>query len=170
MRKLLLLLCAIFLMLSARSQQKVAIRNLWARPEVHITYNGYKLAFTIRDIDKTLGFLREAGDIAAPPTCELDTGRDYFYEIATGLHPEYQYPIQEVMHTLAGAYLLNLGHVVIIAPGRKKPLKEIIVNFSATEPGEEKALVTFYDPANRAIIFQGWLNMAIYKRDLGIWD
>lgn len=170
MRKLLLLFTAIFLTLSSSGQHKVALRNLWAKAEVHIVYNGYKLAFTIRDINKTLTLLREAGDITVPATCELDSGRDYYYEIAVGLHPEYQYPIQDVMHTMAGAFLLTAGHAEIMAPGRKKPVKEIMVDFAATAPGEEKALVTFYDTENRAIIFQGWLNMAIYKKDLGIDD
>ncbi len=151
------------------AQHPVTLRNLWARPQVHVVFNEYILSFKIRDIDKALGFLREIGDSTYPATCGLDTAKDFAYELYPGQHTEFRYPMQPLLQNGVGAFLLTAGHAVVINK-KKKALSEIIVDIDPPESGDTATLVTCYDPKTNKMIFQGKMSMDIYKRDLGIDD
>ncbi len=169
MKSYFIFLLALLLPISLCAQHPVAMRNLWARPQVHAIFNEYTLSFTIKDIDKSLALLRETGDNTHELTCGLDTAQNYTFELFPGSHAEYRYPIQAVLQNLIGCFLLTAGHAEI-KNKRNKVLKEVIVDIEPLEPGDSVALVSFYDPKTKAMVFQGRLPADLYKKDLGIDD
>lgn len=154
---------------SARAQHPVPLRNLWMRPQVHVVFNEYTLSFTIRDIDKSLGFLASIGDTTYGMQCGLDTGKNYVYELYPGTHTEYKFPMQPLLQNGVGCFLLTAGHAVV-QNKKHKALREIIVDIDPLEPGDTIAMISFYDPKTKKMVFQGKMATRLYKKDLGIDD
>ncbi len=165
----LVLLLALLQSCMLYAQHPVTMRNLWDRPQVHVIFNEYTLSFKIRDIDKTLGFLREIGDSSFDAKCGLDTSLNYIYELFPGLHTEFRYPMQPILQNAVAAFLLTAGHAHIINK-KHKVLPEIIVDIEVAERGDTTSFVTCYDPKTKAMIFQGKMALDLYKKDLGFDD
>ncbi len=169
MRKQVFFLLAMVLSTTLYAQHPVKIRNLWTRPQVHVFFEGYKVSFAIRDINKTLALLRQAGDSTHASVCKLDTAKDYNYALMHGTDLQYRDAMEPFIQNLVGPFLLTAGRAVVES-GRHKVLKEIIVDIQYTSLGGDTVFVEFFDPANNKRIFSGMMPVAIYGMDLGIDD
>ncbi|NDC39957.1 MAG: hypothetical protein EBZ77_00130 [Chitinophagia bacterium] len=162
---LLLLLCTS----SAVAQRIVTTRNLWVRPEVHITFNGYTLSFALKDINKTLKLLESDGTPYTDAQLKLDTGQQYAVELYPGLRMEYQFPVQALIQNVTGAYLMSIGKVEIKDP-RQRVVTSFILDVDYDSHGASQYLVTCFDTRRKTMIFQGRLPASLLNRDIGIDD
>lgn len=167
MKSWLLLLAALILSWSSFAQRTVKIRNLWAKPQVHVLFRGYTVSFTIKDINKALLLLAETGDSTYGLSSRLDEKKEYALELYPGSRTEYRNVLQPMIQKGVGAYLLTAGHAVIKRKRHKK-LKEMLIDIGARGIGENDILITVYDPKNRKMVFQGRMKIEMYNKDLGI--
>jgi len=154
---------------NAWCQKLVTMRNLWVKPEVHITFGDYTVAFTVHDINKSLKFLHEEGNIWGDSTYQLDTGKQYYAEIMAGLKMEYQFTVQAVLQNAVGAYLLSIGRAEV-KDKKGVTLKTIVADVTYAENGEDVHFASFYSPKNNQLLFQGRLPATLRNRDIGIDD
>ena len=167
MKSIVLLLATFFLSVSAFAQHTVKIRNLWAKPQVHIYFEQYTVSFTIKDINRALVLLAETGDSTTYGlNAHLDEHKEYYIDLFRG-NTEYHNNLQPMMQHDIAAFLLTAGHAVIKRK-RHRPLKEIIVDVSIPSVGENDVLVRVFDPKNNKTVFQGRMKVDMYNKDLGI--
>ncbi len=158
---------ALLLCFSASGQRTIQLRNLWAVPEVHVVFNGYKLSFTIKDINKTLLLLAGTGDTTWGLTSGLDTALTYNVEVYEK-RQMYNKDLQEMMQNAVGPFLLMSGHAQVRRKGRRK-LKSIIADIEPVNRDDHEAYIRFYDPRKHKMIFCGYMAVDMYRKDLGIW-
>jgi hypothetical protein len=159
---------AIFLLLSINTyaQRTVKLNKLWEKPQVYVAFEGYTLSFKIKDINRALVLLAEAGDSSYGLHSGLDSAGRYTLELFPGSQTEYRTKLQALMQKGVGVFLLLAGHAEIKA-GRRK-LKEIIADIQPIERDEPFVLVNFYDPKNNRLLFSGSMLTDMYNKDLGI--
>ena len=160
----------LFLLLSGylHAQQPIPIRNLWARPQVHVVFGEYTVSFTIRDINKALQLLRDNGQVFATPYCGLDTSKNYYFELYPGSHAEYKDTMQPLLQNQVAAFLLSAGRAEVMK--NKKPLGTIIMDLGEADLGEPSVFVSFFDPKSKTMLFSGKMPVCLYKKDIGIDD
>jgi hypothetical protein len=166
MKTIALLFTAVVFCLPAYAQRTVQMRNLWAEPQVHVVFGKYTVSFTVRDINKALRLLADAGDYTFDTTSALDTGRVYLAELYPG-KMVYTNPLQRLLQNGVGVFLLASGHAVV-KNKKHNTLPAITANI---EPAGEDAVVTystFFDPKTNDMIFCGKMPLALYGKDLGI--
>ena len=167
MKSAALLLFAFILSLHTLAQTTIQMRNLWARPQVHVLFNGYNISFTIKDIDRALELLYETGDTTFGTSCGLDTSSNYTFELFPGTKMEYHNPLEPLIQQGVGAFLLSAGHAYIEDP-KHRILKAIVADIQPLPPGVDDAYLLFYDPRNNKMLFSGKMAADMYKKDLGI--
>lgn len=149
------------------AQRTVKLHNLWAKPQVHVLFEGYTLSFKIKDINRTIELLNEIGDTTFGTTSGLDTLRHFALELYPGLRLQYRNALQPLMQRGVGCFLLLSGQAYIINKNKKK-LKEIVANILPVKGDDELAYVNFYDPKNNKLLFSGCMPVGLYNKDLGI--
>ena len=149
------------------AQRTVKLHNLWAKPQVHVLFEGYTLSFKIKDINRTMEILNEIGDTTYGITSGLDTLRQYPLELYPGLRLQYRNALQPLMQRGVACFLLLSGQAHIVNK-RKKKLKEIVANILPVKGDDELAYVNFYDPKNNKLLFSGCMPVGLYNKDLGI--
>ena len=149
------------------AQRTVKLHNLWAKPQVHVLFEGYTLSFKIKDINRTIELLNEIGDTTYGITSGLDTLRQFPIELYPGLKLQYRNTLQPLVQRGVGCFLLLSGQAYIVNK-KKKKLKEIVANILPVKGDDELAYVNFYDPKNNKLIFSGCMPIGLYNRDLGI--
>ncbi len=167
MKSISLFLPALILSYSTFAQHTVQIRNLWAKPQVHVLFEGYTISFTIKDINKSLLLLAGTGDSTYGVSSVLDTGRQYAVELYPGTRLAYRNDLQPLLQKGVGAFLLTAGHAEI-KDEKRKVLKEVIVDVGTAPLGQNDVVVKVYDPKNNKLIFWGMMNQWMYNKDLGI--
>ena len=167
MKRIALLLIGLVLFYSAFAQRTIKMRNLWARPQVHVTFNGYVVSFTLKDINRALTLLNETGDSTFGSYCALDTGKNHFIELYPGSRMEYHNSLQPLLQNGVGAFLLLAGHAYIETP-RHKYVPAIAADIQPVQEGRDKALILYYDPQNNKMLFSGQMAVDMYNQDLGI--
>ena len=168
MKSKLLLLLLVFAY-SAQAQRTIILRNMWTVPKVKVLFQGYTLLFSVKDIDKTLGFLAETGDTVYGTSSYLDTAQYYSCELFPNGHIQYGNRLQPLLQNGVGAFLLLSGHAAVFNKKHKRIMK-VTANISEAAYNEPYVLITFYDPKNQKILFYGKMRTDIYNRDLGIDD
>jgi len=166
MKSISLLFLAFVVSYSSFAQRTINMSNLWSRPQVHVLFRGYKISFTIKDIDKALSLLAETGDSSFGTTCGLDTGKNFVIELFPGTKTEYRTRLQPLIQNGVGVFLLLAGHAYIESP-RHKRLTEIIVNIQPN-PESDEAFILFNDPKTNTLLFSGKMAGEMYNKDLGI--
>ena len=169
MKSIIFLFLVLFSTLSSYAQRPVEMRNLWTRAQVHVLFEGYTVSFAIKDINRSLAIMREMGDSSQPATCGLDTAKDYYYDLFPGIHAEFHHEMQPLLQNVVGAFLLTAGHA-IVQDRRHKTLKSVIMDIGIAGIGEHVVSIYFYDPKNKKILFEGRMDVDMYKKDLGIDD
>jgi hypothetical protein len=134
---------------------------------VHVLFGGYTVSFTIRDINRALQLMAEAGDSTYGTTSGLDTTKQYTVELYPGYRTEYRTTIQPMLQLGVGAFLLRKGKAVVQNPKHKK-LKMITIDVTPVVDGENLTDIKFYDPANNNLVFNGQMIADMYNMDLGI--
>ena len=167
MKYISLLLSAFVVAFSSFAQRTIQLRTLWEPPQVHVLFQGYTLSFTIKDINRAVELLVEAGDTTFGTTSGLDTARNYVIELYPGLRQQYHSRIEFLMQKGLGAFLLDAGHAIIENPKHKK-IKNIESDMKPLIPGEVVTNVKFYDPVKGFLIFEGTIETSLYNKDLGI--
>ena len=167
MKGILFFLSVFFIVTQAHAQHNVRIRNLWARAQVHVIFGGYKVSFTIHDINKALGMLRESGDSTYNAVCGLDTSGDYIYELFPDMHTEYHNKMQPLLQKGVGVYLLTAGRAVV-EDHKRRALKEIVADVQTIEGGSKTTFASFYDPDTHQMLFSGQIYTGLIARDFGI--
>jgi hypothetical protein len=162
-----LFLLAGFLSLSSHAQRFIQLRNLWAEPQVHVLFNGYKISFTVRDVSKALQLLAETGDSTYWASRNLDTSKQYYAELFPGYRTEYHNTLQPLMQKGVGAFLLYKG-MAVIENTRKKKVKKVTVDTQPLIGGVNVADLKFYDPGTGIMIFNGQMPDIMKNADLGI--
>lgn len=152
---------------SALAQHSIQLRNLWAEPQVHVLFNGYKVSFAIRDINKTLQLLAETGDTTYGLKSGLDTAKQYYAELFPGYRTEYHSTLQPLMQKGVGAFLLYKG-MALVENTRKKKVKKITIDAQPLIGGVNVADLKFFDPDTGAMIFNGQMPDIMKNADLGI--
>ena len=162
------LVFAIFILsFSACAQHTVQMKNLWAAPQVHVLFQGYKVSFTIKDIDRALELLAETGDTTYGTSSGLDTAKEYSIELYAGYRTQYHSKLQPLLQKGVGAFLLTKGHA-LIENGRHRKVKQITIDTQRMVEGESTTDIKFYDPYSDQLIFNGQMAGAIKNADLGI--
>jgi hypothetical protein len=149
------------------AQRTVKLHNLWAKPQVHVLFEGYTLSFKIKDINRTIELLNEIGDTTYGITSGLDTLRQFPIELYPGLKLQYRNTLQPLVQRGVGCFLLLSGQAYIVNK-KKKKLKEIVANILPVKGDDELAYVNFYDPHNNTLLFSGCMPVGLYNKDLGI--
>ncbi len=149
------------------AQRTVKLHNLWAKPQVHVLFEGYTLSFKIKDINRTIELLNEIGDTTYGITSGLDTLRQFPIELYPGLKLQYRNTLQPLMQRGVACFLLLSGQAHIVNK-KKKKLKEIVANILPVKGDDELAYVNFYDPKNNKLLFSGCMPVGLYNKDLGI--
>jgi len=149
------------------AQRTVKLHNLWAKPQVHVLFEGYTLSFKIKDINRTIELLNEIGDTTYGITSGLDTLRQFPIELYPGLKLQYRNTLQPLVQRGVGCFLLLSGQAYIVNK-KKKKLKEIVANILPVKGDDELAYVNFYDPKNNKLLFSGCMPVGLYNKDLGI--
>ena len=167
MKSISLLLTAFILSYSVFAQHTVKLRNLWAVPHVQVLFQGYTISFTVKDINRALQLLAETGDTTHGSTSGLDENVLYKMELFPDFRMQYHMNVQPLIQNVVGAFLLTAGHAEI-KKGRRKKLREIMIDIAPLTVGEDFVVVQVYDPANKKLIFMGKMNPDMYNRDLGI--
>ena len=168
MKSITLFLAACILSYSTFAQHTVQLRNLWAKPQVHVLFDGYIISFTVKDIDRAMVLLAETGDSSYGVSSGLDPSVIYRTELYPDLRMEYRSKLQPLLQKGIGAFLLTAGHAEI-KRGKRKMLKEITIDIGQLTAGESDVIVRVYDPNNNnKIIFSGKMRADLYNKDLGI--
>lgn len=163
-----LFLAACVLSFFAQAQHTVQLKNLWAKPQVHVLFDGYSISFTVKDIDRAIVLLNETGDTTYGIRSGLDPSVIYKIELYPDLRMEYRSSLQALLQKGVGAFLLTAGHAEIIK-GKRKKVREITVDIGELTIGENDVVVRVYDPGNKnKIIFSGRMRADMYNKDLGI--
>lgn len=156
-----LLVCA-----SAFGQRPIKLNRLWTKPQVHVLFGGYKLSFTIKNINRTYELLNEVGDSTWGRTSGLDTAKQYTVELYAS-HLEYKNRLQVVMQHAVGTFLLSAGQAQVRYKRRR--LKSILMDIQPVAPDGNTVRILFYDPKNNKMIFSGDMPVDMYRQDIGIW-
>ncbi len=143
------------------------LRNLWAKPQVHILFNNYTLSFTIRDINRALQLLTEAGDSTFGITSRLDTNKKYTIELLPDIRTLYHDQLQVMMQNAVATYLLTAKRALITNP-KQKTISTIELEIITPETGENYIYLNVYDPKTKAKIFTGKMPINLYDMDIGI--
>ncbi len=143
------------------------LRNLWAKPQVHILYNNYTLSFTIRDINRALQLLNEAGDSTYGTVSRLDTTKSYTIELLGDARTLYHNELQIMLQNAIATYLLTAKRALITNP-KNKTISSIELDISTPETGENFIYLNVYDPKTKAKIYTGKMPVYLYDMDLGI--
>jgi hypothetical protein len=167
MKSISLFLPALILSYSVFAQHDVPLRNLWAKPQVHVFFDGYTISFAIKDINRALALLAETGDTTNGLTSGLDENVIYKTDLYPDSKMEYHMALQSLLQNVVGGFLLTAGHAEI-KRGRHKKLKHITVDIGELTLGEDNVLVQVYDPKSNKLIFKGKMKPEMYNRDLGI--
>ncbi len=167
MKGVLLLLFSFVVSLSVSAQRTIAMRNIWTRPQVYVLFQGYTIAFTIKDIDKALQLLYETGDTTFGNTCGLDTSGTYKIDLFPGLKMEYRNRVQWILQKGVGAFLLTAGHAYI-EDARHRPVRSVICDLKPPSMGGDAVYILFTDPRNEQLLFAGAMSADMYNKDLGI--
>ena len=149
------------------AQKTVILKNLWARPQMHIMFNGYTVSFTIRDINRALELLNETGDYSFGTTCKLDTGGNFYIELLDGTKTNYPNPLQPLIQYGVGCFLFTKGKVEVINLKHKR-ITSVIIDIEDVNMGENFAYIHVYDPKNQKQIFSGKMAVELYYKDMGI--
>ena len=149
------------------AQKTIELKNLWARPQVHIKFNGYVLSFTIRDLNRALELLNETGDYSYGTKCNLDTSVNYTTELYNGTAMEYKDPVQPLIQNGVGGFLFTKGKVEI-EDHNHKHLKTIELSMEGTDYGASFVFIQVYDPKTKKLLFSGKMATAMYNLDMGI--
>ncbi len=166
MKTYVLLVAVLFCCCGARAQRTIKMNRLWAKPQVHVFFEGYTLSFKIKDIDRALLLLAETGDTTFGLPSGLDTAAEYHCELFQ-VKMEYRNKLQPLMQQGVGTFLLLAGHAEIRGRHRRK-VKAVIADIKTSQLDDELAYVTFYDPRNNRILFSGSMAVNLYNKDLGI--
>ncbi len=167
MKGVALLLFAFIISFSAPAQRTIQMRNIWIRPQVYVSFQGYTIAFTIKDIDKALQLLYDTGDTTFGTSCGLDTSGTYQVELFPGMKAEYRSRLQYILQRGVGAFLLCAGHAYIENP-KHKPVRAIICDLKPIPMGMDATYILFTDPRNDNLLFAGQMAADMYNKDLGI--
>lgn len=167
MKRLTFFLLAIILPCVTYAQRTVALHNLWTRPQVHVFFEGYRVSFAIRDINRALEMLRENGDSTNVARCNLDTSKDYNVVLQDGTRLEYRDDMQPLLQNVVGAFLLTAGRAEVEV-SKHKLLKEIVSDVGNVGLGGDTVFVRFTDPATKKLIFSGIMPNIIYGLDMGM--
>jgi len=167
LKSLFYILALISLSLQGVAQQQINMRNLWVRPQVHVSFGDYTLSYTIKDINKALSFLNDLDKALYGSTSNLDTNKDYWVELFPGTRTDYRYRLQPMIQNGVGAYLLLCGHAEIQYKKHKK-VKTLEAHLSHVTETEGSIFITFYDPRTKKMVFEGKMENALYNKDLGI--
>ena len=154
MKSIGLLLFAFILSSYTFAQRTIPMRNVWARPQVHVLFEGYTLSFTIKDINRALALLTETGDTSFGIVSGLDTAKDYFCELYSGTRMEYRSVLQNLIQNGVGAFLLTSGHAYIENP-KHKPVRSVTADINVFPGGVDHAFIIFNDPRNNKRLFTG---------------
>jgi len=150
------------------AQRTIKLHKLWAKPHVHVLFEGYTLSFKIKDINRAIELLNEIGDTTYGTTSGLDTLRHYPIELYPGLRLQYRNALQPLMQRGVGCFLLLSGQAQIVNK-KKKKLKEIITDIVPVKGDDELAYINVYDPKNNKLIFSGCMPVGLYNKDIGIY-
>jgi hypothetical protein len=167
MKQLQILTAALLFSSAIFAQRNIKLVNLWAKPEVHVLFKGYKVSFTIKDINRALELLAESGPSVYGKTSHLDTLSHHYCELYPGLVTEYTSYLQPLMQKGVGVFLLLAGHAKIVSPRHRK-VREIIGDIDPVKRDDSIAFVHFYDPRNNRMLFSGTMKVDMYNKDLGI--
>ena len=167
MKGIVLLLFAFILSVTAFAQRTIQMRNIWTRPQVYVLFQGYTIAFTIKDIDKALQLLYDTGDTTFGTACGLDTSGTYTIEMFPGLKMEYRNRVQFILQKGVGAFLLTSGRAYIENP-KHKPVRAVVCDLKPLPLGADAAYVIFTDPRNENVLFTGAMAADMYNKDLGL--
>jgi hypothetical protein len=151
----------------AFAQREVLIKNLWARPQVHVLFEGYSVSFTIKDINKALSLLAGTGDTTYGTVCALDTSGNYYAELYSGTKQQYHNSLQPLLQNGVGVFLLSKGHGYIVDK-KHNIISKMTMDIVPPLGEETVTYVTFYDPKTGARIFAGKMDMGMINMDLGI--
>ena len=136
-------------------------------PQVHVLFDHYTIAFSVRDINRALELLSENGVTTFGDSSGLDTAKVYAVELYAGYRQEYHDGLGPMIQLGVGAFLISKGRAVVWKTKRKK-LKKINMDVQPLIEGEQETDVKFYDPHTGKLIFNGRLPEAIKNADLGI--
>ena len=145
----------------------MTLRNLWTRPQVVVTFNGYTVMFTIRDIDRALELMNEIGEYKYGTKSGLDTSKTYPIDLYEGTKSVYTNDIQPLLKDGVGPFLISIGHANVLNP-KHKPLKTIDVDIEGSEFSAEFVFINAYDPQTHKLLFSGKMKTAMYNKDMGI--
>jgi hypothetical protein len=169
MKSTLSFLLLVMLSLPSFAQQNVTLKKLWTRPEVHLIFGQYNIYFTIKDIDKAMGFLPDLEKEMYGDSSGLDTNRVYTVELEQGRHMEYHFALQPLLQNGVGAFLLLSGHAYIETNnGRKVKTIEVHIGQAMDFNGFYTAPVTIYEPETQSMVFSGAMDTELYHKDLGV--
>ncbi len=167
MKGIVLFVFVFILSIPAFGQRTIPMRNIWTRPQVYVMFQGYTVAFTIKDIDKALQLLYDTGDTTFGTSCGLDTTGTYTIDLFPGLKMEYRSRLQFILQRAVGAFLLTSGRAYIENP-KHKPVREVICDLKPLPQGADAAYVIFTDPRTDNMLFAGAMAADMYKKDLGL--
>lgn len=167
MNRLLFFFAVFILPFCVQAQKTVAIRNLWAKPEVHVLYQGYTVSFTIRDINRALELLSQNGIATYGSSSGLDTLKEHSLELYPGYRQEYRNVLQPMLQLGVGAFLLANGRAEV-RDSRHKKLKSITMDILPFIEGEHVTDIKFFDPGSGKQLFNGRIAESMLHADLGI--
>jgi hypothetical protein len=167
MKRIALLLFTFIVSASVFGQRTIQMRNIWTRPQVYVFFEGYTIAFTIKDIDKALQLLYETGDTTFGTSCGLDTAKTYTVDLFPGLKMEYRNRLQFILQRGVGAFLLTSGRAYI-ENAKHKPVRSVICDLKPLPQGAEHAYIIFTDPRTDNMLFAGAMAADVYNKDLGL--
>ena len=149
------------------AQKTIALKNLWTRPQMHVSFNGYTISFAIRDINRALELLNETGEYMYGTKCTLDTSGNYFIELFDVSKPEYKTLIEPLIQNGVGSFLLTVGKAVIEDP-KHKIMPNVELSIEGGEFSSEYYQIQVFDPKTKKLIYSGRMNTAMYNKDMGI--
>lgn len=147
-------------------QRPVKLNNLWATPEVHVLFAGYKLSFTIKNMNRTLELMNQIGDNTWGTQTELDTLREYTIELY-GSHPQYRNRLQTMMQHCIATFLLSAGQAEVRYKRRR--LRTVLMDIQPIGPDGNTVRILFYDPKNNHMLYSGTMPVGMYKQDIGLY-
>lgn len=156
---------AIFLAVTVHGQSTVTLHRLWAKPQVHVKFGGYVISFKIKDVDRTLELLESTGDHTWGYPSGLDTNRQYSIELYAD-RQEYHYRLEKMMQNAVATFLLSVGQAEVYR-GRKK-LRSVIMDIQPIHGDDIMAMIKFYDPKKKRLVYSGSMPVSMYKQDIGI--
>jgi len=167
MKTLLPVILSVMLSFSSYAQKTITMRGMWTRPGVKVVFGDYNIFFTIHDINKAMQFLPDNEKVIFGTTSGLDTGRVYIIELLKA-DMEYRNSLQRLVQRGVGAFLLMSGRAAIEKKnGKKIHTIEADAGPVIDQNGSNMLSVDFYDPGTHRMIFSGWMDAALYKRDIG---